>query len=67
LEFADFREAFLLAGLQRVMQALGAYCFLSRVKGITAFAQHIPAGERRLKWLLRQAGKREWEAILPGS
>jgi hypothetical protein len=38
------------------MQALGAYCFLSRVKGITAFAQHIPAGERRLKWLLWQAG-----------
>jgi aminoglycoside/choline kinase family phosphotransferase len=59
-----FRRAFLEAGLQRVMQALGAYCFLSRVKGISAFAEHIPAGEMRLLWLIRETGN-EWKRILP--
>jgi aminoglycoside/choline kinase family phosphotransferase len=65
LDYSGFRAAFLQAGLQRVMQALGAYCFLSRVRGIAAFAEHIPAGEKRLKGLLRAAGKREWELIIP--
>ncbi len=60
-----FRASFLEAGLQRVMQALGAYCFLSRVKGISAFAEHIPAGESRLRWLIRETGN-EWNRILPG-
>jgi aminoglycoside/choline kinase family phosphotransferase len=63
--FAAFRAAFLEAGLQRVMQALGAYCFLSRSKGIASFAEHIPAGEARLQWLIRQTGG-EWAAVLPG-
>jgi len=58
-----FREAFLEAGLQRVMQALGAYSFLSRVKGIAEFAGHIPAGEARLRWLVRETGG-EWGAVL---
>jgi hypothetical protein len=49
-----------------VMQALGAYCFLSRVKKIHAFAEHIPAGEARLRWLIRETGS-EWEAVLPDS
>jgi aminoglycoside/choline kinase family phosphotransferase len=65
LDFTPFREAFLQAGLQRVMQALGAYCFLSRVKGIASFAEHIPAGEKRLWWLLREFGRKDWESILP--
>lgn len=60
---AAFRTAFLEAGLQRVMQALGAYCFLSRVKGISSFAEHIPAGEARLRWLIRETGK-DWKGIL---
>lgn len=62
--FARFRGAFLEAGLQRVMQALGAYCFLSRVKGMVEFATHIPAGEIRLRWLIRETG-REWRGVLP--
>lgn len=63
-DFDVFRASFLEAGLQRVMQALGAYCFLSRVKGIAEFAGHIPAGEERLRWLVRETGG-EWEGILP--
>lgn len=61
---AAFRTAFLEAGLQRVMQALGAYCFLSRRKGIAAFADHIPAGEARLRWLIRQTDG-AWSPFLP--
>jgi aminoglycoside/choline kinase family phosphotransferase len=63
--YPAFRAAFLEAGLQRVMQALGAYCFLSRVKGIAEFAGHIPAGEARLRWLVAETGG-EWKAVLPG-
>ncbi|HAO98808.1 MAG TPA: hypothetical protein DCQ83_02050 [Fibrobacteres bacterium] len=64
-DFQAFRIEFLLAGLQRVMQALGAYCFLSRVKGIAPFASHIPAGETRLAWLLRETGREDWKEIFP--
>lgn len=63
-DFPGFRTEFLEAGLQRVMQALGAYCFLSREKGLTEFAGHIPAGEARLRWLVRETGE-AWKAILP--
>jgi aminoglycoside/choline kinase family phosphotransferase len=63
--FADYRQAFLEAGLQRVMQALGAYCFLSKTKGIASFAEHIPAGEARLRWLVRETGA-TWAGVLPG-
>lgn len=66
-DFADFRRNFLHAGLQRVMQALGAYCFLSRVKGIASFAEHIRPGEERLRWLLRETGEDRWNAVLPGA
>ncbi len=40
---------FLVASLQRIMQAMGAYCFLSQVKGISSFATHIEPGRRRLR------------------
>ena len=62
--FGAFETDFLEAGLQRVMQALGAYCFLSRVKGIAGFAGHIPAGEARLRWLVGKTGS-TWQAVLP--
>jgi len=42
-------QDFLVASLQRLMQAMGAYCFLSRVKGIAAFAGHILPGRIRLQ------------------
>ena len=44
-----------VAGLQRIMQALGAYAFLGQVKGRTAFLGHIPAARARLQALLEQA------------
>ncbi len=63
-DYPAFRTAFLEAGLQRVMQALGAYCFLSRSKGIAVFADYIPAGESRLRWLIRQTNG-AWSPFLP--
>jgi N-acetylmuramate 1-kinase len=65
--FETMQESFYLAGFQRVMQALGAYCFLSRVKGLTAFAEHIAPGESRLRWLIRRAGESKWGTLLPAA
>jgi NDP-sugar pyrophosphorylase family protein len=46
---ADFRETVLPCRLQRHMQALGAYAFLSGVKGKRYFLRHVPEGLRLLK------------------
>jgi hypothetical protein len=50
----DAWESFIHASLQRVMQALGAYCFLSKVKGIQKFEQYIEPGKRQLNALLAE-------------
>ncbi len=39
---ADWQAMTLAAGLQRLMQALGAYAYLAHVKGRTAFLAHVP-------------------------
>ncbi len=43
---------FLQAGMQRLMQALGAFCFLSREKKIESFGKFIVPGCRRLLRIL---------------
>jgi hypothetical protein len=43
-----FRNIFLYTGLQRNMQALGAFAYLSRVANKPWFAQYIPQGLRYL-------------------
>jgi aminoglycoside/choline kinase family phosphotransferase/choline kinase len=50
---ADLARDATAAGLQRVMQALGAFGFLSRVKGKTSYRAHIPLAVRHLRELLR--------------
>jgi aminoglycoside/choline kinase family phosphotransferase len=65
LSFEDMSKQFLLAASQRVMQALGAYSFLSRVKGLSQFKQYIEPGEKRLAWVLDRLGWRELRAALP--
>ncbi|BCB96385.1 hypothetical protein JZK55_13070 [Dissulfurispira thermophila] len=45
----NFLESLLLCRIQRHMQALGAYGFLSIVKGKKYFLKHIPEGLRLLK------------------
>lgn len=46
-------SCFLEAGLQRLMQAVGAYCNLSRHKGMTEFADYIEPGCSRLAQVLQ--------------
>jgi N-acetylmuramate 1-kinase len=48
---ADFRRVFRHCGIQRLMQALGAYGFLGLVKGNKAFLDHIPAAIESLRAL----------------
>ena len=50
----DAWESFIHASLQRVMQALGAYCFLSQVKGIKKFEQYIEPGKKQLRILFSE-------------
>ena len=48
LDWTTFQGTFWEASAQRLMQALGAYGFLGRRKGLHAFFVHIPAGLRNL-------------------
>ncbi len=65
LPFPDMFHQFLLAAAQRVMQALGAYCFLSRHKGLPQFLAYIGPGEQRLKWILDRLAWPEMKTVLP--
>jgi aminoglycoside/choline kinase family phosphotransferase len=65
LPFEEMFRQFLLAAAQRIMQALGAYCFLSHVKGLDGFRAHIGPGEKRLAWILERAGWEELKTVLP--
>jgi aminoglycoside/choline kinase family phosphotransferase len=46
------RRLLTAAGLQRLMQALGAFAFLSGVKGRTGFDEYVPAALGSLRTLL---------------
>ena len=50
----DSRSTFRCCGIQRLMQALGAYGFLGLVKGNKAFLDHIPAAMNSLRGLLAE-------------
>lgn len=49
-----FAEKFQLCTMQRLMQALGAYGYLGRVKGNKSFLLHIPAALRSLAKLVAE-------------
>ncbi|MFH1844193.1 MAG: sugar phosphate nucleotidyltransferase [bacterium] len=49
LERDELLEMAVVAGLQRNMQALGAFAFLSKVKGKAHFRRYIPLGLRHLR------------------
>ena len=53
---ADFEKRLTQCAMQRLMQALGAYGFLSEVKGKTEFLAHIPTAKKRLLELSRKEG-----------
>ncbi len=49
LDWATFQNTFWEASIQRLMQALGAYGFLSLQKGLKGFFEYIPDGLRNLQ------------------
>lgn len=53
----DFLDALVVCRLQRHMQALGAYGFLSVVKGKQHFLKYVPEGVRLLKEDVAAAGE----------
>ena len=55
----DWRATFRLCGIQRLMQALGAYGFLGLVKGNKTFLDYIPAATRSLRALVGEIGELE--------
>ncbi|HSV62920.1 MAG TPA: phosphotransferase [Chthoniobacterales bacterium] len=50
----DSRDVFRLCGIQRLMQALGAYGFLGLVKGNKTFLDYIPAALDSLRGLVAE-------------
>ena len=52
---ADWEAMALAAGLQRLMQALGAFAYLGHVKGRRRFLTHVPAALQRLRRLCARA------------
>jgi aminoglycoside/choline kinase family phosphotransferase len=64
---AQFREIFRLCGIQRLMQALGAYGFLGLVKGNKTFLNHIPAAMTSLRSLAGEMDDlRKLRSVLDG-
>ena len=55
-DWTDFTVSFWRASAQRLMQALGAFGFLSLKKGLGGFAEHAPAGLENLIRAAREAG-----------
>lgn len=53
---AAFEKRLIQCAMQRLMQALGAYGYLSEVKGKTEFLAHIPTAKRRLAALAEKEG-----------
>lgn len=53
---SDFEKRLNQCAMQRLMQALGAYGFLSDVKGKTGFLAHIPTAKKRLTELALKEG-----------
>ncbi len=56
IEPQEFKGNLFLAGVSRNMQSLGAYCFLSRVKGKKQFEKLIPPAEKNLRELIEETG-----------
>jgi aminoglycoside/choline kinase family phosphotransferase len=55
LGWDDFVEAFWQASVQRLMQALGAYGFLSLTKGLQDYLAYVPAGLTNLRTAAEKA------------
>jgi len=59
----EFRSCYYYCRLTRNLQILGAFSFLSRVKGKHYFKKYIPAALRTLKSTLNTGNQREFPAL----
>ena len=59
----EFLETYRYCCLTRNLQILGAFGFLSRVKGKTGFEAHIPAAVKSLKFILSQLNCRKLKKL----
>jgi len=60
----EWRQLVLAAGMQRLMQALGAYGFLGEGLGKKEFLQYVPVASSRLAVLAQEAGCEK--QVVPG-
>ena len=60
----DSRQTFRCCGIQRLMQALGAYGFLGLVKGNKAFLDYIPAAMQSLRGLVGEIPELEQLSVV---
>lgn len=54
LSVAEFEYYFCLCSIQRLMQAIGAYCFLGLVKNKAQFLSYIPSAEKKLMRIINK-------------
>jgi aminoglycoside/choline kinase family phosphotransferase len=61
----EFDDILRLCAMQRLMQALGAYCFLGLVKGHKHFLRHVPAAMKSLRAVVESIdGLQQLEELL---
>ena len=60
---ASFRQSFPYLAIQRNLQILGAFSFLSKVRGKTYFESYIPGALKSLRDLLETANDRELSGL----
>jgi len=59
----QFRDCYHYCTLTRNLQILGAFAYLSRVKGKNQFEEYIPAAVRTLRSNLKADGRREFPSL----
>lgn len=63
MESADFFSSYRYCAMARNLQILGAFGYLSRIKGKTYFENYIPAALKSLKHILNLAGKAKFPKL----
>ena len=54
MPYSEFRDVYLRCAAQRLMQALGAYGFLSAERGMSFYISYIPTAVQRLQEVVRK-------------
>ncbi len=63
IDHEAFTQQFIALSLQRNLQILGAFAFLSQVRGKTFFCSYLQPSLKSLKYLLGQAGEKNYPIL----